>query len=476
MRTRIRIGLCIILLAIVMPACESVVDGLNVDPNNPTDAPAELILTSAQIANVTVHEGHTVRVAGMWSGYFTGVDRQYKDIYNYNITGASFNQIWENIFYGVVSQSKLVIKKAETVNNRLVKGIALIVQASALGAATAGWGDIPFSQTSDITTYSNPMFESQIDVYANLQNMLDLAIEELSSGAGTSPGVADIHFGGNAGKWIAVAYTLKARFYLETHQYQLAYEATTTGIQAAENSMVVPHGNNLNSNENFMYAFIARSRAGDLNSAGTLITKLLDPAEGLYRGNAKTDETARFNFLFLTTNPNGIIPNTNTSGVFAQTASYPVVTYEENLLTAAETAVRAVNFETGLAKLNAYRAHMNSGGYISPAFLTGTYTFKYEPYTADDFAPGGLVNVGSLTAEEALLQEILLERYIAFFGHELGFNDLRRTRRETVGVKLIPTTGTSLPERFIYSEAEINSNINAPNPVPDIFTPTPINQ
>jgi hypothetical protein len=225
-----------------------------------------------------------------------------------------------------------------------------------------------------------------------------------------------------------------------------------------------------------MYAFIARSRAGDLNSAGAHITRLLNPAEDLYRGNAKTDETARFNFLFLTTNPNGIIPNTNPNGVFAQIASYPVVTFEENLLTAAESSARVVGFDKGLEKLNAFRAYMNAGGYLSAAFTGGAFTLKYAPYTADDFAPGGMLNDGSLSSEEALLQEILLERYIVFFGHELGFNDLRRTRREKVGVKLTPTTGTSLPERFIYSEAEINSNINAPSPVPDIFIPTPVNQ
>ncbi len=475
MITKKLIWLLAILLIVVLPACESLVDGLNVDPNNPTDASAELILTSAQLANLTIHEGHTVRVAGMWSGYFTGVDRQYKDIFNYNITGASFNQIWENIFYGVVSQAKLVIAKSEPLNNRLMKGIALIVQANALGSATAGWGDIPLSQTADITTYPNPVFDSQADVYADLQEMLSVAIEELASGIGTSPGVADIHYGGNAAKWIAAAYTLKSRFYLETRQYDLAYEATATGVGVPANSMMVPHGSTLNSDENLMYAFIARSRAGDMNSSGALITRLLNPAESLYRGNDKTDETARFNFLFLTNDPNGIIPNTTTGGIFAQTASYPLVTYEENLLTAAEAGARAVSFDEGLAKLNEYRAYMNGGGYIGPSFVDGAYAFKYEAYTADDFAPGGLINPESLSPEEALLQEILLERYLAFFGQELGFNDLRRTREESVGVKLTPNTGSVLPERFIYSEAEINSNTNAPNPVPDIFVPTLIN-
>lgn len=69
-------------------SCESLVDNMNTDLNNPTDASATLILTGAQLGNVSVQEGHLARVAAMWSGYFTGTDRQYKDIYSYNVTGA----------------------------------------------------------------------------------------------------------------------------------------------------------------------------------------------------------------------------------------------------------------------------------------------------------------------------------------------------------------------------------------------------
>lgn len=464
-------------------SCESLVDDMNTDLNNPTDASASLILTGAELGNISVQEGHLARVASMWSGYFTGTDRQYKDIYSYNVTGASFNDVWQFVYQGVVEQTKLVISKSAETNNRLVQGIAKIVRANALATATASWGDIPFSEAADITAFPNPAFEPQLQVYGKLQTLLDEAIADLESGIGTSPGVADIHFAGDATKWKAAAYTLKARLYMETKEYAMAYAATAKGIATPATSWIVTHGTTLNVNENLMYAFIARSRVGDINSSLALAPKLLNPADALYRGNAKTDETARYNFQFITVSTTGtaipVSPNTNSTatsrGLFGQSAPYPLVTYSENMLTSAESAARTLGFAAGLEKLNAYRAYLNTGGDLDATYKTGTYTYKYEPYVAADFAAGGIVNKSGLTADQALLKEILMERYITFNGQILGFNDLRRTRNETAGVKLTPSAGSVLPERMVYSEAEVNSNTSAPNPVPGVFVPTPVN-
>ncbi|GHB67037.1 SusD/RagB family nutrient-binding outer membrane lipoprotein [Persicitalea jodogahamensis] len=479
---KIGIGLAVLFSA-GLAACESMVDGLNTDLNNPTDASATLLLTGAELGNVSVQEGHVARVAGMWSGYFTGTDRQYKDIYNYNVTGAAFNDVWQFVYQGVVAQTKLVESKAAATNNRLLQGIAKVVKANSLGTATAMWGDIPYAEAADIINFPNPKFEPQAQVYASLQKLLDEAIADLQSGVGTSPGVADIHFNGDASKWAKAAYTLKARFFMETKQYDLAAAAAEKGISTESGSLLVPHGNTLSSNENLVYAFVARSRVGDLNSSLALAPALLNPTSATYRGNAKTDETARFNYYFLTKSGTltiPTIPNTNSStalrGIFGQSAPYPLVTYSENLLTAAEAATRTTGFDAGLEKLNAFRKFMSTGGYLDATYKASAFTFKYEPYVAADFAAGGLVNKDGLTTSQALLREILQERYLTFFGQVLGFNDLRRTRNETVGVKLTPSTGSQLPERLLYSESEINSNTSAPSPVPGIFEVTAVNR
>ncbi|MEQ9438325.1 MAG: SusD/RagB family nutrient-binding outer membrane lipoprotein [Cyclobacteriaceae bacterium] len=465
-------------------ACESIVDDLNNDPNNPTDASASLLLTSAQLANITIHEAHVARIGGMWSGYFTGVDRQYAGIQVYNINGSSFSQIWQNIYYGVFQQANLIETKSEAVNNRLVVGIAKVLKAHAVGAATAGWGDVPLSEVAN-GEFDNPAFDAQADVYRGLQTLLDEAIAELESGVG-SVDVADIYFGGDGSKWREAAYTLKARLYTENREYALAYEAALKGISAAENSMMAPHGGTVGANENTLYTFVARSRAGDMNSSDAYLTTLLDPTSPTYRGNAKTDEMARYHYYFIPTEnarfTAGTEPNTYSTslgdslrGFSGQDQAFPLITYAENLLTLAEAGVRTQGFDVGLQHLNAYRAYLNEGGYLDPTYQNTGFAYTYAPYEAADFSAGGMANAGGLSADQALLQEILEERYITFFGQLLGFNDIRRTRQEAVGIKLLPNTGDRLPERFIYGQEEINSNTSTPNPVPDIFVPTPVN-
>jgi len=99
--------------------------------------------------------------------------------------------------------------------------------------------------------------------------------------------------------------------------------------------------------------------------------------------------------------------------------------------------------------------------------LTGTY--KYDPYVAADFAAGGIENKDGITASNALLREILEERYVTFYGQHLGWDDERRTRAEGLGIKLKPNNGSQLPGRFIYSQNELNSNPNSPRSAPSLF-------
>lgn len=470
----------LIFTGIVSFSCESIVEGLNENPNNPTDASAPLLLTGLQLANIGFQEGHTARIAGIWSGYLTGIDRQYNTLQYYVASGSLFSISWEEVFYGVFQQEKLLEDRAAPVNNRWLIGIARVIKAHAGGVAAAVWGDIPYSQTSDREKYPNPVFDPQKQVYDSVQVLLDKAIADLESGAGTNPGVADIHFAGNAQKWIQVAHTLKARYYLDTKNYAKAYSEAKLGINSVSNSLLAPHAAAAGSQNLYSYG---RSTT-DITSESAYITSLLDPGNTLYRGNSKTNETARFNYYFTyqtsaTGEKSKFIPNTlNTAtlkGIFGQTASFPLVTYQENLLILAEAGYRVDGFETGLANLNIYRAFLNAGGYLDATYKQeGTY--KYDPYESADFAANGLLNKSNSTADEALLREILLERYLTFFGQKLGFNDLRRTRKEAAGVKLPPNIGSVLPERFVYAQSETTTNSNAPSPIPDAFVVTPVNK
>ncbi|MEO0333376.1 MAG: SusD/RagB family nutrient-binding outer membrane lipoprotein, partial [Bacteroidota bacterium] len=276
----------------------------------------------------------------------------------------------------------------------------------------------------------------------------------------------------------------KARFYLDTKQYDLALQEAENGISTFEGSMYLPHGTTNDVNRNMYWDFLGPSRGGDIAAADAqgeaYLVTLLDPANENYRGNAKTDETARFNYYYLgaaqaINTPGTIEPNTlslsqgdTLNGMFAIDASFPLVTYQENILTLAETSVRAGNFDAALDYLNEYRAFLNEGGYIDDTYQE-YFTLAYEPYGAEDFASGGMENADGLSANDALLREIMEERYVTFYGQTIAWNDERRTRGSVEGIPLTPNFGDELPWRFVYSLDEINGNPNAPDPVPGPF-------
>ncbi len=137
-------------------SCEKTINGLNNNPNNPTDASAELLLTGLQLGNIEFQEGHASVVSGIWSGYFTGIDRGYKSMQYYVTSGSDFSAYWQDVDYGVLVQEAGLEARARPINNRWLSGSARMVKAYAAGSAGSLWGDIPYSQASNIDLDPNP--------------------------------------------------------------------------------------------------------------------------------------------------------------------------------------------------------------------------------------------------------------------------------------------------------------------------------
>ncbi len=458
-------------------SCSELVDGINQDPNNPTSASYQYILTGAEVGNIILQSGETARRAGIFSGYYTGIDRQHEGFSQYSLTTSDFNSLWYDVYVDSYRNAlETEIAAEEEGVGAVTKGITQVLQAQILGTAASLYGDIPFEDAGKIEV-ENPRYEEQLTVYGKVQSLLDEAIQNLQAGTGRPASGSDIYLDGNPAAWTEAAYTLKARFYMHTREYASAYAAAGNGISGMDRAMYAPHGTgNEESNLNYLF-FAVEVRGADLRTSDFMASLIHpDPAASPdfanYRGNAKTDETGRFNFYFLT-NSIGIQPNT-VDGFAAQTAPTPLVTYEENLLILAEAGFRSQGFDTGLGHLNDFRAFMAGGGYLrnaDPAQL------QYDPYAPEDFASGGMENPDGLSADDALLREILEERYITFFGQIEAFNDTRRTLKDTnVRVRVQPNTGSELPQRFLYPQTEIDRNDNVPSPIPGLFEPTDVNQ
>lgn len=467
-------------LLLAVGACGGLVEDINDDPNRLTSASYFNVLTGSQVGNIILQNGETARRAGIFCGYYTGIDRQHQGFSQYTLTTEDFDALWYDAYvdtYRNALEAELGAEEAGVAG--VTKGVTQTMRALAIGTAASLYGDVPFQEAGRIEV-ENPAYEEQADVYAGVQALLDAAIANLESGTGRPPSGSDIYFDGDPAKWIEVAYTLKARFYMHTREYANAYDAALSGVSSMDNALYGPHGtaqDDAQEQFNLNYQFFAiEVRQADLVTSD-FMTSLVQPDAASnptpenYRGNGKTDETGRYGYLFRTTTI-GVQPNT-VDGFAAQAAPSPIVTYEENLLTLAEAGFRSQGFSEGLGRLNDFRAFMDAGGY-----LTGDYAAQanYDAYVAADFDNGGMENPDGLSRDDALLREILEERYVTFFGLIEGFNDLRRTMQESdVRMPVQPNTGSELPERFLYPQTEINRNVNAPSPAPGLFEPTDVN-
>ena len=456
----------------MMVSCSKVYEGQNIDPNNPTSVNAETLLRGIELANITVQVSHIQRITGMWMGQYKGATLLYKSLGEYSISGEESNDTWTYIYQSIAKQASVIREKLPS--NKSYSGITKIIEANALGTAAALYGDIPFSERAN-NAFPIPKFDKQVDAYAGIQKLLDEAIIDLTAVSAAAVISNDIFFAGKSTTWLRIAYTLKARYFMETRDYAKAYAAALNGINTLNVSWkFIPPALVADGDFNLLNTLIDQ-RGGFLATAGSYMHENLMKAAAVgNRNNTKTNEDARLKYYKIT----GTAASTEL-GVAAKNAPMPLVTYEENLLILAEAGLRTVGFAEGLLQLNKLRAVLKTNLGLAAAPATGG-TILYEPYVAADFNAGGIENKGTLTPDKALMKEIIEERYVSLYGTILPFNDARRLRKAendvNVPIPFTTPTATKHPERVIYAQNEINANPNLPNPLPNLYLKTQVNQ
>ena len=472
-----------ILIVFLLFSCDSSFEDLNYNHNNITTdevIPPSLLIKGTMLADIAINQSHLQRIAGMWTGQYRGEISLYLGIYNYDISSQESTSAWSYLYNGMLKQFS-EINKYYAINGmdtegQLITGICKVLEANAVGTATSIWGDIPYSEAVN-PAISDPVFDKQSDVYSALQIKLDEAIVLLSDPTTKSTLAEDIFFAGNKDKWLKTAYTLKARYYLQTRQYTAARVNALNGISDYAGTMkFTPLVTAATGTENLLYRFMAGTRKGYLTVNNTFCRNLLDTQTSfptISRRNTKTNEQARRNHLNA-----GSITGTNTTTIInGELKPMDLVTYQENLLILAETGARTVTFAEGLLQLNKVRTFLASADSFDKRATADVKL--YTAYVAADFANGGMENLNNIDSTRALLREIIEERYVTGFGTFMPWNDARRLRKNeydiAVKIPLNNTTATLHPERFIISQDEINTNSNTPTGL-TIFTPTELNE
>lgn len=135
----------------------------------------------------------------------------------------TFNNVWNSTYSNLLNLRQMQDKVNNNVNGNVehydVLGIAYLLEAINFGILTDMHGDIPYSEALQGQGNLQPKLDSQKDIYAGIIKTLDLAIENLKpivdGGYKTNnSGKQDLIFGGDAQKWLATAYAVKARYLL----------------------------------------------------------------------------------------------------------------------------------------------------------------------------------------------------------------------------------------------------------------------
>jgi hypothetical protein len=399
------------------------------DPNRQVIATNDQYFVSTQENLWAFWGSDPARVTGIFAQQFSGIANQYGALQNtYSIDPATTNGSHAALYTGggLVDIKKLQAG-ARAVGDSLYVGIAQVVEGALMGTGADLFGDLVYKEALQGTP--NPPLDDQLFVYDSVQKVLSAGIANINSSApgNAGPGAADLVFGNDPHdpadipfNWTVVAHTLKARFYMHTAEvrptaYAQALAEAQQGIKD-DSSNYYGAFTTTASETNFYFQFHGPAgRAGDISIGTTLDTIL-----------ARRADPRRAEYF----NPPGTNPRWLSSTRGSAGFQQPFVTYDENTLIWAEAAYRTGDQATALAKLNEERA--NHG---LPA---------------------------EVVAGQALLNEILIEKYIVDFqlGEE-AWNDYKRTCTPN----LAPTaTGEPIPARFYYDASEANTDTNIPAP------------
>lgn len=448
------------LLAGSLSAC----DYINLPSENPnaiSTVAVDQLFTGIQANTFFYSENMAARLAAIWTQQLAGTDRQFSayDVYQ-QITSTLADDVWAGAYAGggLVDLRK-AIALAEEAGRRPYAGILKVHVAYLMGMTASFWGDVPFAQAGNFLQFPEPEVQTQAQVYAGVQQLLDEAIADLAA-SGAGPGRTDLNFQGNPARWTAVANTLKARFYLHWVEAQRAGGAAGTAAQtacsgncidkalaAAQSGITAPAGNwnavhSAAATEANAWFQFQSDRSGYI-SAGFFLLNLLQQ---------RNDPRLRFYYQAGGEGLVGSRPGANTAGaaslntqpgaVAGPSAPQPIVSCAENQFIIAETQYYKGN-------LPAARSAVTAGVACSAARPGFSGTIPVP-------------DLGPLTGR-ALLEEIITQKYIALFLNAEVYNDFKRTCLPNLVVTPAANPFVGMPRRFPYpqDERETNSNIRA---------------
>jgi Starch-binding associating with outer membrane len=176
---------------------------VNTDPNNPTTAAPNLVLTRVQTDLADNFANHETTL-----GIFMGLQGT-QGTSRFEVSNNSFNSLWSNMYVGALKEVDGLVSQS----NPHYAGIGQLLKAYMYSTMVDQFGDVPFSQAGKAdaaTPNKTPSFDKDAAIYDACFKLIDDGIANLKKAAPAAV-QGDVIYGGVASKWIKMGLSLKLK-------------------------------------------------------------------------------------------------------------------------------------------------------------------------------------------------------------------------------------------------------------------------
>jgi hypothetical protein len=187
---------------------------LAVNPNQPSQAPASLILPPI-LTGYASNVYFSITRIGLWMGYYS-ISGSYSvdnNTLTYYVSAASPSN-WDNLYSILKNAAYIEQQAAADPNGAYSEAAAKIMKAWGFQIIVDEYGTAPYSEAFKGSENFFPKYDDGKAIYDSSIAQLDNAINLITNAPSTATnlGTNDIMFGGNMDKWAQFANTLKLRF------------------------------------------------------------------------------------------------------------------------------------------------------------------------------------------------------------------------------------------------------------------------
>lgn len=231
-----RILFAVTLVSLLFYNCEKYLD-VNTDPNNPTTAPLDQLLTNVEGSFNQITE-FRIFIAEELSAYVHQfVFREEQDQYGTKPDNGDIQNSWD-VAYNVITETDVIIDQGTEEGEMIMVGMAKIIQAYTATIIVDVWGDAPFTEAAQLGSgIVSPVFDAQTDIYQTALALLDEGLSNINSGIGKNPGTQDLFYGGSISQWTRLVNTLKLKLYNEIRLSPMFDGGKLNALVAGDNFM-----------------------------------------------------------------------------------------------------------------------------------------------------------------------------------------------------------------------------------------------